>query len=133
MGFLPFCPPFISINLSLLSGPRRATCPLQFRVRFYPKTINFFSPQFILNELSLSNFLTSEIFVKISSLESLKILTVLEFDETFLTHYISRDESNDTVRFIIRDIENFLNFPKSIHQFYYSCHFSENFKFFWVL
>ena len=41
------------------------------RVCFYPETIYFFSIQFILNELSSSHFLTSEIFVKISSLKSL--------------------------------------------------------------
>ena len=43
------------------------------RIRFYPKTIYFFSVHFILNELSPSHFLTSEIFVKISSLKSLTI------------------------------------------------------------
>ena len=68
-------------------------CPSLIRVRFYPETIYLFSVQFILNELSSSNFLTSEIFVKISSLESLatyhpenrkNIPNVLEFDETFL-------------------------------------------------
>ena len=41
------------------------------RVRFYPETIYFFSVHFILNELSAIHFLTSEIFVKISSLKSL--------------------------------------------------------------
>ena len=41
------------------------------RIRFSPEPIYFFSVQFILNELSSSHFLTSEIFVKISSLKSL--------------------------------------------------------------
>ena len=40
---------------------------------FYPEIIYLFSVHFILNELSPSNFLTFEIFVKISSLESLTI------------------------------------------------------------
>ena len=53
--------------------------------------------QFILNELSSSHFPTSEIFVKILSLESLttyhpknrkNIPTISEFDETFLGHWI---------------------------------------------
>ena len=46
-------------------------CPSLIRVCFYPETIYLFLVQFILNELSSSHFLTSEIFVKISSLESL--------------------------------------------------------------
>ena len=71
IGFFPFFPHFIPINLSLLSGPRRTTCPLWSWVRFCHKTINLFSIQFILNELSSSHFLTSDIFVKILSLESL--------------------------------------------------------------
>ena len=41
------------------------------RVRFYPENFYFFSIHFILNELSPSHFMTSEIFVKISSLKSL--------------------------------------------------------------
>ena len=62
------------------------------RVRFFPETIYFFSVQFILNELSSSHFLISEIFVKISSLKSLttyhpenrkKISIILEFNENF--------------------------------------------------
>ena len=65
------------------------------QVRFCPETIYFFLVQVILNELSSSHFLTSDIFVKISSLESLatyhpenrkNIPTVSEFDETFLGH-----------------------------------------------
>ena len=73
------------------------------RVCFYPKTIYFFSVHFILNELSPNHFLTSEIFVKISSLKSLtayhpenrkifrlsqnsmKLLWVTRFRETNLT------------------------------------------------
>ena len=41
------------------------------RVRFCPETIYFFSVHFILNELSPSHFLTSEIFIKILSPKSL--------------------------------------------------------------
>ena len=43
------------------------TCP----VHLCPETIYFFSVQFILNELNSSYFLTPEILVKISSMESL--------------------------------------------------------------
>ena len=59
----------------------------------YAITIYFFSVQFILIELSSSHFMTSEIFVKISSLKSLatyhpknrkNISIVSEFDGTFL-------------------------------------------------
>ena len=46
-------------------------CSSFIRVRFYLETIYLFLIQFILNELSSSRFLTSEIFVKISSLKSL--------------------------------------------------------------
>ena len=42
-----------------------------FESVFTPKQFNFFSVQFILNELSSSHFLISEIFIKISSLKSL--------------------------------------------------------------
>ena len=82
-------------------------CPSLIRVRFCPETIDLFSVQFILNELSLSHFLTFEIFVKILSLESMatyhlekrkNILTVSELDKTFQGHWILRDESNGTVR-----------------------------------
>ena len=101
-------------------------CLSLIRVRFYPETNYFFSIQFILNELSSSHFLTSEIFVKISFLESLttyhpakckNIPTVSEFDKTFIDHWISLDKSNDIVRFIIRDLENLLGFPKLLWQF----------------
>ena len=65
---------------------------ISFRFVSAPETIYFFLVQFILNELSFSHFLTSEIFVKISSVESLatyhpenhkNIPIVSEFDETF--------------------------------------------------
>ena len=64
------------------------------RIRLYSKII-FFLVHFILNKLSPSHFLTSKIFVKISSLKSLttyhpenrkNISLVSEFDETFLSH-----------------------------------------------
>ena len=86
---------FFFIFLSWIHGSHFAMCPSLIRVRFYPETIYFFSVQFILNELSSCHFLTSEIFVKILSLESLatyhpenckNIPTVSEFDETFLGH-----------------------------------------------
>ena len=41
------------------------------RAHFCPKKIYFFSVHFILNEIRSSHFLTSEIFLKISSLKSL--------------------------------------------------------------
>ena len=94
-------------------------------VDFYPKTTYFFSVQFILNELSLNHFPTSEIFVKILSLESLttfhpenrkSIPTISEFDETFIGHWISRDESDGAVRFVIRNLENFIGFPEPFLQ-----------------
>ena len=62
---------------------------------FLPRKIYFFSVQFILNELSSSHFLTSDIFVKISFLKSLATYHqenrknnpfVSEFDETFMGH-----------------------------------------------
>ena len=71
------------------------SCVISYSNLFLPKTIYLFSIQFILNELSSSHFLTSEIFLKISSLESLmtyhpenrkNIPTISEFDETFLGH-----------------------------------------------
>ena len=101
-------------------------CPSLIWVRFYSEIIYFFSVQFILNELSSSHFLTSKIFIKISSFESLEtyhlenrknILNVSEFDETFMGHWISRDESKNKVHFVIRDLENFLGFPKPFWQF----------------
>ena len=73
-------------------------CPFLIRVLFCTETIYLFSIKFILNEISSSHFLTSEIFVKILSLESLatyhletrkKILIVSEFDEFFLGHYVT--------------------------------------------
>ena len=72
MGFFPFYPHFIPINLNLLSGPCHATCPLRSWVCLCPEMIRFFSVQFILNELSSNHFMTSEIFVKILSLDVLK-------------------------------------------------------------
>ena len=70
-------------------------CPSLIRINFCPEIIYFFSVQFILNELSSSHFPTSEIFVKISSLELLatyhlenrkNIQIVSEFDEISLGH-----------------------------------------------
>ena len=69
-----------------LSGLRRATCPLRSQVCFCPETINFFSVQFILNELSSNHFLTFEIFVKILSLESLA------------THYPENRKNSDYLK-----------------------------------
>ena len=106
-----------------IHGSHCAMCSSLIRVRFYPETIYLFSVQFILNELSSSHFPTSEIFIKISSLESLatyhpenrkNILAILEFNENFIGHWISRDESNDAVHFVIRDLENFLGFPEPL-------------------
>ena len=108
------------------NGSHCAMCPSHIWICFYPEIIYFFLVQFILNELSSSHFPISEIFVKISSLESLttyhpenrkNIPTISEFDETFLGHWISRDESNDSVRLVIRHLENFLGFPEPLWQF----------------
>ena len=60
---------FRSSHNSLLFWIHGSYCFI--RVRFCPETIYLFSIHFILNELSPSHFLTFEIFVKISSLESL--------------------------------------------------------------
>ena len=86
---------FFSFPFDFLSFFFLNMCPSLILIRFYPKIIYLFSIQFILNELNSSHFLTSEIFVKISSLKSLatyhlenrkNIPTVSEFDETFLGH-----------------------------------------------
>ena len=61
---------FLFFNLFWIHGSHCAIIPSLIRVCFCPLTIYFFSVQFILNELSLSHFLTSVIFVKISSFES---------------------------------------------------------------
>ena len=75
----------------------------------------FIFSSLFLNELN-SSVLISEIFVKISSLESLEIYhpksrknipLISEFDEFFLGHYISQEEFSGAVRFVIRDLENF--------------------------
>ena len=117
---------YLFIYLFWIHGSHCAMCPSLIRVCFCLETIYLFSVQFILNELSSNHFPTSEIFVKISSLESLttyhpenykNIPTVSEFDGTFLGHQISRGESNDVVRFVIRDLENFLGFPEPLWQF----------------
>ena len=101
-----------------------AQCPSLIRVRFYPEIIYFFSVQFILNELNLNNFLTSEIFVKISSLESLATYHPenrkkfrLSQNWTKIFRVTRRDEFNGAVRFVILDIENFLGFPEPLCKF----------------
>ena len=95
---LPLSPPFSFLSTFYpffkiwVHGSHCSMCPSLIRVHFYHEKIYLFSIQLILNELSSSHFLTSEIFVKISSLESLvtyhpenrkNILTILEFDENF--------------------------------------------------
>ena len=79
--------------LTWIHGSYCTMCPSLIRVRFFLEIIYLFSVKFILNELNSSNFLTFEIFVKISSLESLttyhpenckNIPTVSKFDENFL-------------------------------------------------
>ena len=74
--FFPFYPFFLIFlnflfNFFWMHGSHCAMCPSLIQVRFYPEKNYFFSVQFILNELNSSHFLTSKIFVKISSLESL--------------------------------------------------------------
>ena len=91
---------FFFFFLIWIHGSHCAMCPSLIQVCFCLETIYFFSVQFILYELSSSQFPTSEIFLKISSLKSLEtyhlenhknIPIVLEIDETFLRHWISRD------------------------------------------
>ena len=48
----------------------------------------------------------------LSPRKSKKFPFVSEFDETFLGHKISRDEFNGAIRFVIQDLEKFLNFPE---------------------
>ena len=81
----PLLPPFLSFlflltfsfnltyfKLSLISGSHGATChTIVARIRFHLETIHFLVVQFILIELISSHSLASEIFMKISSLESL--------------------------------------------------------------
>ena len=101
-------------------------CQYFIQIRFYPETIYLFSIQYILNELSLSHFLISDIFVKISSVDSLatyhpenhkNISTISKFDETFMGHWISREESNGSICFVIRDLETFLGFLEPLWKF----------------
>ena len=89
---------FIFFFLIWIHGSHCSMCLYLIRVRFSPETIYFFSVQFILNELSSNHIMTSDIFVKISTLMSLAIYhpencknipTVSKFDETFLGHWIS--------------------------------------------
>ena len=69
---LPFCLLFFSFYLTFLFYFNfLIMCPSLIWVRFCPETIYLFSVQFILHELSSSHLLTSEIFVKITPLESL--------------------------------------------------------------
>ena len=85
------------------------------RVRFGPQIIYFFSVQvqMILYELSLNYFTTSKIFFKNlvfgvhQTPENRKNTSVSELDEIFLSNWISRDESNGEVCFVIRDQEKF--------------------------
>ena len=53
----------------------------------------------------------------LSPRKSKKFPFVLKFDETFLGHYVSRDEFNGAVRFVIRYLKNFLNFHEPLCQF----------------
>ena len=101
-------------------------CPSLIRVCFFLEIIYFFSIQFILNELSSSHFPTFEIFVKKSrpwshwrliTQKIVKIFRLSHNSTKLFWHWISRDESNGTVRFVIRDLENFLGFPKPLWQF----------------
>ena len=86
---------FIISFLFFIHGSHCAMCPSLIQVCFFSETIYFFSVQFILNQLSPNHFLTFEVFVRTSSLDSLvtyqlenrkNIPTVSEFDETFLGH-----------------------------------------------
>ena len=60
---------FLFLILIIIIWINGSYCLIQ--IRFYLENFYFFSVQFILNELSSRHFLTSEIFVKISSLKLL--------------------------------------------------------------
>ena len=47
--------------------------------------------------------------------KNVQILTIPRFDEIRRGSYISRDDSNDEVRFVIRDLEKFLIFDRNYH------------------
>ena len=81
------------INIIIIVWIYGSYCLIQ--VRFCSETIYLILVHFILNELSSSHFLTSDIFLKISSLNSLatylpenrkNIPLVSEFDKNFLSH-----------------------------------------------
>ena len=58
-------------------------------------------------------FFTSNIVLRHPILGALKIVQisfVSEFDEIRRVSYITRDDSNGAIRFVIRDLENFLIF-----------------------
>ena len=109
--FFSLYPSLLSLSLSFYEHLLHPSHPFDFylliffkkfsmslsliRVHLCPETIYLFSIQFILNKFSLSHFPTSEIFIKISFLESLTtyyletcktIPIVSEFDEIFLGH-----------------------------------------------
>ena len=92
--FLSFSFPFYFVFFLIwIHGSYCAICPSLIQVRLCPETIYFFLVQFILNEISSNHFMTSDIFIKISSLKALatyhlenrkNIPTISEFDENFL-------------------------------------------------
>ena len=89
-------------KLSLICDSHGATCHTIFaRIRSHPKTIYLFSVQFILIELSLSHFLTSKIFVNISSLKSLA------------THHPKNKKNSDCLR-IKQKFSGSLDFARRI-------------------
>ena len=86
---------FVLTSFKLLVWPTSSHVSTPVSGSFLSRNNSFFLVQIFLNELSSSHFPTSEIFVKILSLESLathhpenhkKFLTVSEFDETSLGH-----------------------------------------------
>ena len=119
----------------------RATCPPFARIRFCSETIYFISiqVQIILYELSLNYFTTSKIFFKnlvfgvhwtLVTLKNVKISTISKFDEIRFGNYISREESNGEVCFVIRDLEIFQVFNMYYNSNLPFCHFSPKFHFF---
>ena len=63
----------------------------------------------------LVTFVTSNFFLRhpiLGASKNVQILIVLEFDEIRRVSYISEDDSNGEIRFVIRDLEEFWIFTE---------------------
>ena len=110
---------FFFFFLIWIHGSHCAICPSLIQVHFCPETIYLFLVQFILNELSLSHFLTSEIFIKISSLTSLATYYPKNSDCLIIRRNFSGSldfarRIYGAIHFVIQDLENFLGFPEPL-------------------